>query len=107
MAQGRWMTPQPHIACEDCGAEFLSEEELVEHRREAHESSSGAIRCRLCNEAFGSAEELESHLRHNHGVEVATSVPCGECGLVFDDPALLEEHMDREHPKRAGMGQGP
>jgi hypothetical protein len=107
MAETRWMTQQPHIACEDCGAEFVSDEELVEHRRAIHEPSPGAIRCRLCGEAFGSAEELDRHLRHDHGVEVATSVPCGECGLVFDDPALLEEHIDQEHAQRAGMGQGP
>jgi hypothetical protein len=101
------MRQQPHISCDVCGAEFLSDGELVAHRQELHEPSPGAARCALCGEALGSAEELDDHLRHNHGVEVATSVPCGECGLVFPDPALLEEHIDQEHPQRAGMGQGP
>jgi hypothetical protein len=56
---------------------------------------------------LGTAEELDEHLRREHGVEVAETVPCGECGLVFAGPDALEEHMDQEHPQRAGMGQGP
>jgi hypothetical protein len=101
------MRQQPHIACDIYGAEFLTDAELIEHRAELHRPSPGAIRCRLCGEAVGSSGELDDHLRHTHGVDVATSVPCGECGLVFPDAALLEEHIDQEHPQRAGMGQGP
>jgi hypothetical protein len=101
------MRQERHNACETCGAEFLTEEELTEHRTEVHPLSAGALSCRLCGQQLGSAEELDEHLRRDHGVEVAETVPCGECGLVFAGPDALEEHMDQEHPQRAGMGQGP
>ena len=107
MVQMRGMRQEPHIACESCGAELVSTEELAEHRRQLHPVSAGALRCSLCGKGIGDAEELDSHLRHDHGVDVAEIVPCGECGLVFAGPDALEEHMDREHPQRAGMGQGP
>ena len=107
MMQTRWMRQERHNACETCGAEFLTKEELTGHRREVHPPSPGALSCRLCGQQLGTAEELDEHLRRDHGVDVAETVPCGECGLVFAGPDALEEHMDQEHPQRAGMGQGP
>jgi len=107
MVQMRGMRQEPHIACESCGAELVSTEELAEHRRQLHPVSAGALRCSICGIQMGNAGELDEHLSHDHGVDVAEIVPCGECGLVFAGPDALEEHMDQEHPQRAGMGQGP
>jgi hypothetical protein len=91
-------------SCESCGAEFISEGELAEHRRQLHSVSPGAHQCRLCGQRFGDSEELNVHLGREHGVDVADTVPCIECGLVFPGPDALEEHMDQEHSQRTGMG---
>jgi quinol monooxygenase YgiN len=97
---------QTHTSCRICSAEFVSEEELAEHVRSAHPAHTGAATCGICRVGLADAEALEAHLRHEHGVEVAETVPCLECGLVFAGPDALEEHVDREHFKRAGMGHG-
>jgi hypothetical protein len=71
MVQTRWMRQERHNACVICSAEFLTEEELAEHRKEVHLPSPGALGCRLCGQQLGTAEELDEHLRRDHGVAVA------------------------------------
>jgi len=100
----RMMRPQPHVACETCGAEFLSAALHVEHRRRLHPVRAEADRCGLCGLRLADANALDEHLSQEHGVDVAALVPCGECGLVFADAGALEEHIDQEHAQRAGMG---
>jgi rubredoxin len=107
MVRMRRMRPGPDFSCRDCGPEFVTEDALRQHQQEMHPRAAGAMRCRLCGHNLGDAKSLERHHREEHGVEVAETVPCGECGLVFEGPDALEEHIDREHPQRAGMGKTP
>jgi uncharacterized C2H2 Zn-finger protein len=101
------MRPGPEFSCRDCSAEFVTEDELHQHRQAVHPQQTGAMQCHLCDRNFADAASLDRHLRHEHGVDVSETVPCGECGLVFEGPDAREEHIDREHSQRAGMGQTP
>ena len=61
---------QNQYTCEECGARFDTEQELRQHKRDAH--SEGQSRrqdpyhCDACGASFNSAEELRAHQNREH-----------------------------------------
>ena len=53
---------QAKYECEECGATFYTQEDLVRHSREVH----SRFRCDICGENFDSEPELEAHTSVAH-----------------------------------------
>jgi uncharacterized C2H2 Zn-finger protein len=59
--------------CSDCGRVFRSEEDLADHRSEAHGGKENptppppaVVRCSLCRRAFRSTAALQAHNAKSH-----------------------------------------
>ena len=57
------------VTCEICQEDFTSEEDMVEHRREEHETEE----CDMCQQKFLKTDKLlEAHLAEEHGIKTKT-----------------------------------
>lgn len=99
------MTRTQDYPCRICGAEFITEEMLQEHQRDAHASREEILRCHLCSAAFEERAAFDHHMDETHRGETIERFPCPDCGLEFPSPGVMEEHLARAHPRRPGFGE--
>jgi uncharacterized Zn finger protein len=66
--------------CDQCGAKFESNEELVKHAREAHHHP--IVKCRECGKEFVHEKDRLHHVREEHEKKVR---------------AREEKNLDRHH----------
>ena len=92
---------QQAFTCETCGAAFVSEAQLEDHRTQVH--ADDRYVCPTCLETFGTDNLLALHQQDAHPGVSPEAVPCPECGLAFASASILEEHIARRHPHLPGM----
>uniref|UniRef100_A0A672H9U0 Zinc finger and BTB domain containing 16a n=1 Tax=Salarias fasciatus TaxID=181472 RepID=A0A672H9U0_SALFA len=80
------------IVCDQCGAQFQTEESLEAHRQ-IHTGSDMAIFCLLCGKRFQTQTALQQHMEVHAGVR---SYICSECNRTFPSHTALKRHL-RSH----------
>lgn len=95
---------QEALTCTICGAAFIAEEQLGEHRRQVH--ADEVYVCPTCLLEFSTDNDLALHQQAEHSTIAPDAVPCPECGLAFATAPILEEHLARVHPHFPGMTRG-
>ena len=72
----------------NCQVDFKSRKEKVNHMKVVH---AGYLGCDKCLEFFLTSEALENH-KSTH-----ESIPCSECGVVYNGRQALHAHIKRAH----------
>uniref|UniRef100_A0A3Q1DEJ1 Zinc finger and BTB domain containing 16a n=1 Tax=Amphiprion ocellaris TaxID=80972 RepID=A0A3Q1DEJ1_AMPOC len=85
-------TGEKAIVCDQCGAQFQTEESLEAHRQ-IHTGSDMAIFCLLCGKRFQTQTALQQHMEVHAGVR---SYICSECNRTFPSHTALKRHL-RSH----------
>lgn len=87
--------------CEHCTRKFLSEYNLVVHKRNEHSTCTTLI-CKSCGKNFKNAKFLANHEEKHRRGELPTEKPeyvCGQCSKVFSQKANLERHVRTTHKR--------
>lgn len=79
------------FTCDICGDDFRSQNQLVLHRS-AHMGDE-RYPCPVCKKQFAYKSLLERHKK----THVSKPQACEHCGLVFNIPAVLTNHIILEH----------
>jgi DNA-directed RNA polymerase subunit RPC12/RpoP len=54
--------------CRTCSGTFLTEQQLIEHRRIHEDSEANEYRCSVCGEAFATESKLAEHAKTHAGL---------------------------------------
>ncbi|XP_037298623.1 zinc finger protein 343-like [Manduca sexta] len=90
-----------HRICDICGHTFVSEETLLEHKKEEHEKSVNSMyRCKVCSYISADHKEIFIHVKkHTERPEPHRHL-CESCGRSFATRASLIRHSQQHDQNR-------
>ncbi|XP_028343558.1 zinc finger and BTB domain-containing protein 40 isoform X4 [Physeter macrocephalus] len=87
--------------CDQCKELFPTPALLQVHIKCQH-SGSQPFRCLYCAATFRFPGALQHHVTTEHFKQSESTFPCELCGELFTSQALLDCHLESEHPKVTG-----
>ena len=89
--------------CKDCQSECSSQEELIRHISEMHETDPERIHiCNRCSHEFAREDDLKQHMSLVHELSSSqTPHSCDKCGERLECESDMERHIQEDHITKA------
>ena len=92
-------TGEKPFQCKQCNDTFSSVEQLKQHSKAIHSSTSGSVKqkgsysltCSVCTQKFDKSDYLARHRRTHYDEK---PYQCEICGIRFHQLSLLKSHLD-------------